>query len=88
MLSLVNMLPFVNHFQTQEEIAQSFASLRVPADLKREPSAFVGSSGAPIPDTFDWREKGYVTGVKMQVMMNSDQGSLCLLLYILTCMCN
>uniref|UniRef100_A0A8C1Y8S9 Cystein proteinase inhibitor protein salarin n=1 Tax=Cyprinus carpio TaxID=7962 RepID=A0A8C1Y8S9_CYPCA len=58
----------MNHFgdMTTEEILQSFATTRVPSDIKRQTAKFVDSSGAPIPDSLDWREKGYVTSVKMQ----------------------
>ncbi|KAJ8383433.1 hypothetical protein AAFF_G00221330 [Aldrovandia affinis] len=51
---------------TTEEVMHTLAGLRVPRNLDRGPSAFVGAPGASVPDSIDWREKGYVTDVKMQ----------------------
>ncbi|XP_060777927.1 cathepsin S, ortholog2, tandem duplicate 1 [Neoarius graeffei] len=58
----------MNHMgdMTQEEILQKFAGTRVPPNLTRRTSTFAASAGISVPDSIDWREKGYVTEVKYQ----------------------
>ncbi|KAJ8398427.1 hypothetical protein AAFF_G00426820 [Aldrovandia affinis] len=51
---------------TPGEILDALALTRVPSDLSRGPSPFVGASRAPVPHSIDWRKLGLVTEVKSQ----------------------
>lgn len=53
--------------QSQEEILQTLTTLTPPSGHQEALSYFVASDGADLPVTVDWRSKGLVTSVKMQV---------------------
>lgn len=52
--------------QTIEEITDTFTGTVVPSDLDRGTSNFVRVNKS-LPSSLDWRDKGLVSKVKMQV---------------------
>ncbi|XP_035039394.2 cathepsin S-like [Hippoglossus stenolepis] len=50
---------------TSKEITETLTGTVVPSDLERDSADFIVVS-ASMPKSLDWREKGLVTGVKMQ----------------------